>query len=56
MEEMTGAGLAPKKAPAYILLWRNNPNSRRNHYGPVPGNRNNENFKLMMSKKIFVGL
>lgn len=56
MEAIKGVGLAPKKAPAYILLWRNNPNSRRNHYGPVPGNRNNDNFKLMMSKGIFKGL
>ncbi len=56
MEAITGVGNVPKKAPAYICLWRNNPDSRGNYYGPVPGNRNNDNFKLMMSKKIFKGL
>lgn len=56
MSAITGPGLVPKKAPAYIVLWRNNPDSRRNYYGPIPGHHNNDNFKLMMSKKIFQGL
>lgn len=56
MEALAGPGRAPRKAPAYFVLWRNNPDSRGNYYGPIPGHKNNENFKLMMSKKIFKGL
>jgi len=56
MEELTGVGRAPAKAPAFILLWRNSATSSVFNYGPYPGHKNNDNFKLMLSKKIYKGL
>lgn len=56
MEQITGMGKAPAKSPAYIMLWRNDIKDPKHYYGPIPGHPNNDNFKSMMSKKIFQGL
>jgi hypothetical protein len=55
MEQITGVGNAPGKSPAFILLWRNDIISDHFH-GPIPGHKANDNFKAMLSKKIFQGL
>jgi mannan endo-1,4-beta-mannosidase len=56
MEEILGEGKAPYKAPAFILLWRNDPHMAKHFYGPVPGHRNNPNFMEMLSGERFIGL
>lgn len=56
MEQIIGVGNAPAKAPAFILLWRNDVSDPKHFHGPIPGHKNNANFESMMSKKIFQGL
>lgn len=55
-EGMNQLGTLPAKAPAYILLWRNDMKDPKHFFGPVPGHHNNDNFKALLSKKIFKGL
>ena len=56
MEQITGSGRSPRKGPAYIMLWRNDKTSPKHYFGPVPGHKNNEDFKKLLSKDIYLGL
>ncbi len=56
MEQILGTGQAPKKGPAYIMLWRNDINDPKHYYGPIPGHKNNSNFEELLSKEVFIGL
>jgi mannan endo-1,4-beta-mannosidase len=56
MEKLTATREAPKKGPAYIMLWRNDQSDPKHYYGPVPGHKNNDNFKELLDTGIFQGL
>ncbi len=56
MEQILGRGKAPKKGPSYIMLWRNDMTDKNHYYGPIPGHKNNTNFKELLTKGIFQGL
>lgn len=56
MEQIRGVGKAPKKGPAYAMLWRNDMTDKKHYYGPIPGHKNNQNFLDLMSKGIFQGM
>lgn len=56
MEELSATNEAPKKGPAYIMLWRNDKNDPKHFYGPIPNHKNNDNFKELLEYGIFRGL
>lgn len=56
MEQILGEGKAPSRGFAYVMLWRNDMSDPKHFFGPVPGNKNNQNFLDMLSKNIFKGL
>lgn len=56
MEQIVGLKNAPKKGPAYIMLWRNDISDPKHYYGPIPGHKNNKNFEEVLTTETFQGL
>ena len=56
MEQITEDEEMPERGIAYILLWRNDIKDPKHFFGPFPGHALNDNFQLLLTKKIFKGL
>ncbi len=54
--QLIGEKNLPKRGISYLMLWRNDNKNLDHFFGPVPGHKENDNFKLLLKKKIFKGL
>jgi len=56
IKQITGNNKLPGRGVAYILLWRNDTSNMDHFFGPIPHHKENDNFKSLLTKKIFLGL
>jgi mannan endo-1,4-beta-mannosidase len=54
--QLVGEKNLPKRGISYLMLWRNDSSNLSHFFGPIPGHKENENFKMLLRKKIFKGL